>query len=142
MDKDKDKDKGKDSAPYPYDRLGAHYNADVIQGAPFVISPLISGKFKGCAPFYIISQCLVKINFTKGIFPQLKGNLYMYFTKLVPSQGKTNVITTSWFFSEPSGWVLLLALTASETLVAEIFPAECILTDLPAAVKAQRHEEN
>ena len=61
MDKDKDKDKGKDSAPYPFDRLGVHYNADVIQGALFVISPLISGKIKECAPFYIISQCLVKI---------------------------------------------------------------------------------
>ena len=36
----------------------------------------------------------------------------------------------------------LLALAASETLASEIFLAECILTDLPAAVKAQKRAEN
>ena len=66
----------------------------------------------------------------------------MYFTKMVPSQGKTYVKTTSWAFSEPSGWVLPLALTASETLAAEIFPAEGVLVGLPAAVMVQKRAEN
>ena len=45
-------------------------------------------------------------------------------------------------FSEPAVWVLPLALTTSETLAVEIFPAEGALVGLPAAVMAQKRVEN